>query len=110
MTVGVIAGGLGGMHVIGWILAGTGSLLSAASAVVLIRANPGSKVPIWRRAEHVPAASTRTLILGSGCAIFSAMFMADGQKYWPIVLYTLAVGAMVGVIAAHNWWVRRSRG
>ncbi|SJN09159.1 hypothetical protein FM113_05420 [Leucobacter sp. 7(1)] len=38
------------------------------------------------------------------------MFMADGQKYWPIVLYTLAVGAMVGVIAAHNWWVRRSRG
>lgn len=98
------------MHVIGWILAGLGSLLAAGSAVLLVRANRGQRVSMWRRAAHVPAAYTWWLAAGSGCVIFSGMFMAVGQRYWPIVLYALAVGVMVGVIGVHNWRLRRESG
>jgi hypothetical protein len=85
---------MGVVQVLGVVLLVLAACMSAAIEVVLTRANPGVRLPVWGKSSEPPLTPTAAKVFSGLTAVLGVLGLAalDASFWWGAVLVITVVG------------------
>ena len=87
---------------VGWLAAAVGIILFHVALAMILRANPTTSLPFYRRAEIVPPGSVLLRAIGAGLIVLGAALLSTSAWYWPFAIVLAGPIATLTVITFHN--------